>query len=206
MSQSGRTAIILGALALLVAVIAFLLSSEKIPEPAAVTAPPEQRTAAETPTVQSAAPSVPHAPAATSRPSEYASEGAVASPVPVVFAAADVPVDSAAEEQKFGLFEALREASAIYSPEGIPLIEPSLYSSDPEIREAAADALVVLGETAGAAVLRKAASRARNPREAVALIERAEYLELPPGRLLLRERKPDSASGTSHTSLAPSPQ
>jgi len=186
MPQSGRTIIFFGALALLVAVIVLLLSTEKAPAPEAQTAPPKQRTTAEIPTVQSAVPSVLDTPAATSRLSEYRSERPVPSPAPGVVAAADVPVDPAAEEQKFALFEALREASAIYSPEGIPLIEPSLYSSDREIREAAANALVVLGEGAGAAVLRQAAAKASDPGEAADLLKKAEYLELPPGRLLRR--------------------
>jgi hypothetical protein len=97
----------------------------------------------------------------------------------------------------------LQEAATTYSPEGIPLIEPSLYSSDREVREAAADALVVLGETGGAKALRKAAAKSRDPREAVALIERAEYLELPPAKLSHR-KQPDTARATA-PARAPAP-
>jgi len=108
---------------------------------------------------------------------------------PVVTSFVAVSEKPVTEEQKFAQLDNLQEAAITYSPAAIPLIEPSLYSSDREIREAAADAMVALGETAGAAVLRKAAAKARDPREAAALLERAEYLELPPGRLLLREKK-----------------
>jgi len=84
------------------------------------------------------------------------------------------------QEKRFTVIESLHEAAAMYSPEAIPLIETNLYSSDKEIRAAAADALVALGEVAGAEALRKAAKAAEDPREAVALIEKAEYLEIPP--------------------------
>ncbi len=108
------------------------------------------------------------------------------------------------EERRFAIVGSLQEAATSYSPEGIPLIEPSLYSSDREVREAAADALVVLGETGGAKALRKAAAKSRDPREAVALIERAEYLELPPAKLSPRDNQPDPARATA-PALAPAP-
>ena len=100
-------------------------------------------------------------------------------------------------EQRLAILGALQEAATTYSPEGIPLIEPSLYSSDREVREAAADALVVLGETGGAKALRRAAAKSRDPREAIALIERAEYLELPPATLSPREKQPAPARDAS---------
>ena len=108
------------------------------------------------------------------------------------------------EERRLAILGSLQEAATTYSPEGIPLIEPSLYSSDREVREAAADALVVLGETGGAKALRKAAAKSRDPREAVALIERAEYLELPPAKLSPRDNQPDPARATA-PALAPAP-
>jgi len=197
MSLPTKPTLLLGGLALVLGAIV-LIFSRTHPAPASASPPPD-------PLLM---PSMVARPAMMSATRTSAPRPAEGSPVrtPVVGSITEQTVDPLAEERKFPILVALHEAASTYSPEGIPLIEPSLYSSDPEIREAAADALVVLGETAGAAVLRKAASRARNPREAVALIERAEYLELPPGRLLLRERKPDSASGTSHTSLTPPPQ
>jgi len=180
MQSPSRLALFLGGLALLVAASVLLLSREE-PSPAQMVEP---------------APSLPQAPASAARPSmlaETRASTAASRPArtPVLVSVTEESVDPVAEEQKFALLDALHEAASTYSPEGIPLIEPSLYSSDRQIREAAADAMVVLGETEGAKVLRKAAAKARDPREAVALIERAEYLELPPGRLLLREKNPN---------------
>lgn len=169
----------MGGLALVVAASVLLLSRE---EP--------------TPTQRVEPPPSPQASASAARPSvltETRASAAADRPAraPVLVSVTEESVDPAAEEQKFALLNALHEAASTYSPEGIPLIEPSLYSSDRQIREAAADAMVALGETEGAKVLRQAAAKARDPREAVALIERAEYLELPPGRLLLREKNPN---------------
>jgi len=191
MSSPTKPALILGGLALLLGVIV-LVFSRTHPAPVSASPPPDPR-----PT-----PSTVARPAMMAETRASAPPPAEESPVPApVISITEQVVDPAAEEQKFAVLEALHEAASTYSPEGIPLIEPSLYSSDREIREAAADAMVVLGETAGAAVLRKAAAKARDPREAVALIEKAEYLELPPGRLLLREKK--STPGRTPTTRPP---
>lgn len=96
----------------------------------------------------------------------------------------DNGADDPDEQEKSIMLTAIDEASVMYSPDALPIIEPMLYSNDREIRQAAADALIVLGETAGAEILRKAASQTKDPVEAVGLIEKADYLELPSASLI----------------------
>jgi hypothetical protein len=60
------------------------------------------------------------------------------------------------------------------------VIEPYLYHADPEIRAAALDGVVLLGDGAGAKLLRTAAGKTTDPSEALRLKEMADYLDLPP--------------------------
>jgi len=82
----------------------------------------------------------------------------------------------------------LGEAATTYEATSLPVIEPHLYSPDPEIRGAALNAVVILGDKAGAPLLRKAALSATNSAEAAELMDQAAYLELPPARLHLIKR------------------
>ncbi|WP_346334543.1 hypothetical protein [Prosthecobacter sp. SYSU 5D2] len=75
------------------------------------------------------------------------------------------------------------DAAVLYSPEGLPKIQPYLLHSDPEVRAAAIDGMVNLGEAGGAALLRAAANLAPSAEEAAAMREAAAFLDLPPGRL-----------------------
>lgn len=72
------------------------------------------------------------------------------------------------------------EYATSYEATSLPLIEPSLYSEDPKIRAAALNAVVVLGANEGGAVLRRAAAAAKDQKEALELLEKAEWVELPP--------------------------
>ena len=75
---------------------------------------------------------------------------------------------------------AMNEAAITYDPASLPVIAPHLKSTDPEIRAAAADAIIVLGDAAGSSLLRQAAKTARTREEADDLQQKADYLELPP--------------------------
>lgn len=86
------------------------------------------------------------------------------------------------------ILQAIGEASVTYDAAALPKIEPYLVHSDPAVREAARDGMIVLGEAAAAPMLRQAAGRSVDPREAVALLEAADYLELPRGSLISSER------------------
>jgi len=85
-----------------------------------------------------------------------------------------------APADKESLLAAINEAAITYDPASLPIIAPHLKSPDPEIRAAAVDAVVVLGDAAGASLLRQAAKTARSSEEAADLRQKADYLELPP--------------------------
>jgi HEAT repeat protein len=73
----------------------------------------------------------------------------------------------------------IHTASITYDPAEIQTLAPFLQDPDPEIRKAAAEGLIVLGDAAAAPVLRDAARLQSDPRETISLLEAAEYLELP---------------------------
>lgn len=77
----------------------------------------------------------------------------------------------------------LVEYSSSYDSRLLPKIEPYLYHRDKELREAAVNAIISLGDASGGSLLRKAAEIAEDPEEVKALIEWAKYVELPSGRL-----------------------
>lgn len=77
------------------------------------------------------------------------------------------------------LEEEIENAVVTYSPAGLPTFEKLLASGEPDVREAARDGLVRLGETGGAALLRRASARLTDPGEIKKFLETADYLELP---------------------------
>jgi hypothetical protein len=93
---------------------------------------------------------------------------------------------------KQGILDAIQLASVSYDPSELPRIQPYLTHSDPEVRAAALNGIVVLGHAAGAPLLRDAASRITNRTEAAELLNKADYLELPsaPIKLLRQKLKP----------------
>ncbi len=99
---------------------------------------------------------------------------------PAAGSGAGSPVASDPEAAKEAILENIHDAATAYDASALPLIEPYLAHTDPEIRAAAVDGLVALGETGGAALLRDAARKLADPREAVTYLDAAEYLELPP--------------------------
>lgn len=90
------------------------------------------------------------------------------------------PEPTLAPEVRDRLIEEITAAYTTYEPEALPKLAPFLRHSDPEIRSYARDAIVQVGHADGVKLLRDAAKTARDPREAVALLEAAEYLDIPP--------------------------
>ncbi len=74
----------------------------------------------------------------------------------------------------------LTEAGASYDPAQLPLITPYLSSQHQQIREAALNAVILIGDPSASASLREVAKSLEDPREAVLYLEKADYLELPP--------------------------
>ena len=92
---------------------------------------------------------------------------------------ASAPTDLA-DEERAPLVAKIEAAYTTYRPEALPVLAPYLTHSDPAIREFAREAVVQVGHHEGAAVLRAAADKVKDPREAVALLDAADFLEIPP--------------------------
>jgi hypothetical protein len=110
------------------------------------------------------------------------------------------------KEQKDAKLAQLHECAITYEATSLPLIEPALYSEDPEIRTAALNAIIILGAREGGAILRKAANTARNSREAAELLAKAEYVELPSATslgLITIGKKPNKQSDSLVRSNSP---
>jgi len=73
----------------------------------------------------------------------------------------------------------INDAWAEYDPAQVPVLSRYLAHPDPEIRAAAREGLVQLGEPAGIPVLEAAARNATDPEESHALRKAAEFLALP---------------------------
>lgn len=78
-----------------------------------------------------------------------------------------------------GLESEIEAAVVTYSPKALPTFERLLSSGEPDVREAARDGLVRLGEKGGADLLRRATGRLTDPDEIRRFQETAELLELP---------------------------
>lgn len=88
------------------------------------------------------------------------------------------------DEERAAILNAIEQASVTYDSKALLLIEPYLTHPDPEVRLAAMNGMVVLGEAAAGPLLRKAAESAPTPKEAVALAEAASFVELPSGTFI----------------------
>jgi hypothetical protein len=73
----------------------------------------------------------------------------------------------------------IEEASVTYDAAALPRIERFLLHPDPEVRESARNGMIVLGDPAAGPLLRAASRHTADSREAAALIEAADYVELP---------------------------
>lgn len=87
-------------------------------------------------------------------------------------------------EAKPEVLEFIHEAAISYSAEELPKIQPFLQHPDPEVRAAALQGMITLGDAAAAPLLRNAAQFAISAEEAAALRQAADYVELPSGSLL----------------------
>ena len=88
--------------------------------------------------------------------------------------------------------EIIHDASVTYDPKELATIQPFLLHQDPAIRKAAIDGMIVLGDASAGVMLRDAAKGATSPQEAVAMLEAADYVELPSATNVLRLKKKTS--------------
>jgi hypothetical protein len=99
---------------------------------------------------------------------------------PAVSASASAGSTPLTPEKRARLISEIEAAYTTYHPDSLPVLSRFLAHPDLEIRTFARDAIVQVGHEDGAAVLRAAAREAQDPRESVALLDAAEFLELPP--------------------------
>lgn len=86
------------------------------------------------------------------------------------------------------ILESVHQSSITYDHKELPAIQKYLLDADPEIREAARNGMIVLGDASAGPMLRDASKLAPTPHEAVAMLEAADYVELPSGTLNLKKR------------------
>lgn len=96
-----------------------------------------------------------------------------------------MPLDDRPRED---ILEEIEQLSVSYDAKELPKIEPYLLHPDAEVRKAALNGMIALGDSAAAPLLRKAAAKAPTPQEAVSLIEAADFMELPEGSFISRDR------------------
>ena len=92
------------------------------------------------------------------------------------------------DEERMTILNGIEQASVTYDAKALSDIEPYLLHPDPEVRQAAMNGMIVLGDAAAGPLLRKAAEKAPTPKEAVALTEAADYIELPAGTFVPKDR------------------
>ncbi|MGC4017739.1 MAG: HEAT repeat domain-containing protein [Luteolibacter sp.] len=73
----------------------------------------------------------------------------------------------------------IEQAVTTYEPAAVKTIAAFLQDPDAEVRIAARDGLIQLGEQDAIPVLRLAATRMSDPQEAAACRDAADYLEMP---------------------------
>lgn len=92
--------------------------------------------------------------------------------------------DNAPQE---ALLEAINDVAITYDPVELPKIKPYLLHADPVVRKAALDGMVVLGDAAAAPLLRDAARQVGSSKEAIEMMQAAEFLELPSATGLIKD-------------------
>lgn len=99
--------------------------------------------------------------------------------------AATQPAADSAEVERIRAeaLEKIHDASVSYDAAELPVIRPYLLSSDPVLRTAAVDAMIVLGDASAGPMLREAARGLASEEEAKKMIQAADYIELPPANI-----------------------
>jgi hypothetical protein len=104
-----------------------------------------------------------------------------------------LPSSTPSPSEKDQIINKVRDASTTYDAASLPIIEPYLYSPDPEVRGEAVNAIVNLGDKAGAALLRKYAEKESNLERKLEILKLADWLELPSGKIRFSKKKSEKA-------------
>lgn len=116
--------------------------------------------------------------------------------------------DESVEKSRAEALEKIEEAATSYDPAELPVIRPFLIHPDPELRAAAVNGMVVLGDASAGPMLRDAARTLSSPEEAKKMEEAANYVELPPANLKkhadrANERKKSENAGRPQAPVDP---
>jgi hypothetical protein len=93
------------------------------------------------------------------------------------------------QAERANILEKVHDAAVTYDPASLPIIEPYLNSPDPEVRLEAMNAVVTLGDVAGAPLLRAQAAKESDPLRKKELLDFAAWLELPPAQFVMPKKK-----------------
>jgi len=92
----------------------------------------------------------------------------------------------------------IEDLSVTYDAREVPALAAFLTHDAAEVRAAAIDGLIRLGSKEAAEPLRAASAKVKDPREAIAMLDAADYLELPPMPVsMLRKVKAAKTTGKS---------
>lgn len=127
-----------------------------------------------------------------------AADQAASKPEPVAAPVSKLVPDDAPREV---LLEAINDVAITYDPVELPKIKPYLLHPDAEVRKAALEGMVVLGDAAASPLLRDAAREVTSTKEAIEMMQAAEYLELPSARGLLKSGNAKPQTGPRKGSL-----
>ncbi|HVJ47047.1 MAG TPA: HEAT repeat domain-containing protein [Luteolibacter sp.] len=120
------------------------------------------------------------APVSHERPRPQTHEGAAKKEPGTEKVPEDAAVVAKRAEEKKATLEAINDAATTYEAAQLPFINKYLYDRDPEVRKAAMEAMLVLGDAGAGKYLREAAQSAATEAERDALVKAADYSELPP--------------------------
>lgn len=76
--------------------------------------------------------------------------------------------------------ELMHDAAITYDKAQLPIIQSYLVNADPELRAAAVDCMIILGDASAGPMLREAARKLDSAEEAKDFEKKADYVELPP--------------------------
>ena len=148
--------------------------------------------------------------AAASDPSKQGSQSQTSAATRATGSSTSDPVPRATPAdhptERGAILDMLHDAATMYDAAYLPVIEPYLTHTDPEIRAGAVDAMIILGEAAASPMLRRAASRMTSAADVRMMLEAADYLELPEADItrFLRPGRGGSDPGRSDPPRPPS--
>lgn len=103
-----------------------------------------------------------------------------------------IPADASKET----VIEVIQEIAITYDSRELPRIRPFLTHPDPDVRHAALQGMITLGDASAAPMLRAASKEVTDPEEASSMLKAANYLELPPASMApaFKKKKAEKAA------------